>query len=100
VSDLEVVRLEPTPEQLRYTFGGGEPLLTGSAAAGDRQHGGDPLTVRAGGPACTDPGPVLGAPHLDDRPADGELHLAVQLGCRTVRLDRVPGVDLDGRVGA
>jgi acetamidase/formamidase len=25
---LEVVRLEPTPEQLRYTFGGGEPLLT------------------------------------------------------------------------
>jgi acetamidase/formamidase len=28
VSDLEVVRLDPTPEQLRYTFGGGEPLLT------------------------------------------------------------------------
>ena len=28
MSDLEVVRLEPTPEQLRYTFGGGEPLLT------------------------------------------------------------------------
>jgi acetamidase/formamidase len=28
VSDLEVVSLEPTPEQLRYTFGGGEPLLT------------------------------------------------------------------------
>jgi amidase len=27
VSDLEVVSLEPTPEQLRYTFGGGEPLL-------------------------------------------------------------------------
>lgn len=25
---LEVVSLEPTPEQLRYTFGGGEPLLT------------------------------------------------------------------------
>jgi amidase len=28
VSDLEVVSLEPTPDQLRYTFGGGEPLLT------------------------------------------------------------------------
>jgi amidase len=27
VSDLEVVSLEPEPEQLRYTFGGGEPLL-------------------------------------------------------------------------
>ena len=25
---LEVVALEPTPDQLRYTFGGGEPLLT------------------------------------------------------------------------
>jgi amidase len=25
---LEVVSLEPTPDQLRYTFGGGEPLLT------------------------------------------------------------------------
>jgi acetamidase/formamidase len=25
---LEVVALDPTPEQLRYTFGGGEPLLT------------------------------------------------------------------------
>jgi amidase len=25
--DLEVVRLDPTPEQLRYSFGGGEPLL-------------------------------------------------------------------------
>jgi amidase len=28
VNDLEVVRLEPTPEQLRYTFGGGDPLIT------------------------------------------------------------------------
>jgi amidase len=28
VSDLEVVELAPTPEQLRYTFGGGEPLIT------------------------------------------------------------------------
>jgi amidase len=28
VNDLKVVALEPTPEQLRYTFGGGEPLLT------------------------------------------------------------------------
>jgi amidase len=28
VTDVEVVRLEPAPEQLRYTFGGGEPLLT------------------------------------------------------------------------
>jgi amidase len=27
-SDLEVVQLSPTPEQLRYTFGGGEPLIT------------------------------------------------------------------------
>jgi amidase len=27
VSDLEVVSLQPAPEQLRYTFGGGEPLL-------------------------------------------------------------------------
>ena len=26
-STLEVVPLHPTPEQLRYTFGGGEPLL-------------------------------------------------------------------------
>ncbi len=26
--DLEVVQLSPTPEQLRYTFGGGEPLIT------------------------------------------------------------------------
>ncbi|MCW2677788.1 MAG: fmdA [Modestobacter sp.] len=26
-STLEVVSLQPTPEQLRYTFGGGEPLL-------------------------------------------------------------------------
>ena len=26
-SDLEVVSLHPTPDQLRYTFGGGEPLL-------------------------------------------------------------------------
>ena len=25
---LEVVSLEPTPEQLRYSFGAGEPLLT------------------------------------------------------------------------
>jgi amidase len=28
VTDLEVLSLEPTPEQLRYTFGGAEPLLT------------------------------------------------------------------------
>jgi amidase len=28
VSDLKVVPLSPEPEQLRYTFGGGEPLLT------------------------------------------------------------------------
>jgi amidase len=27
VTGLEVVSLEPTPEQLRYTFGGGEPLV-------------------------------------------------------------------------
>ncbi|MGY1607745.1 MULTISPECIES: acetamidase/formamidase family protein [unclassified Geodermatophilus] len=27
-ASLEVVSLEPTPEQLRYSFGGGEPLLT------------------------------------------------------------------------
>jgi acetamidase/formamidase len=27
-AQLEVVSLEPTPDQLRYTFGGGEPLLT------------------------------------------------------------------------
>lgn len=28
MSDLQVVTLSPEPEQLRYTFGGGEPLLT------------------------------------------------------------------------
>jgi amidase len=28
VTDLEVLSLEPTPEQLRYTFGGAQPLLT------------------------------------------------------------------------
>jgi acetamidase/formamidase len=28
MADLEVVALEPTPEQLRYSFGGGEPLVT------------------------------------------------------------------------
>ena len=28
MSDLKVVPLSPEPEQLRYTFGGGEPLLT------------------------------------------------------------------------
>ncbi|SDC89350.1 Acetamidase/formamidase [Geodermatophilus telluris] len=27
-ASLEVVRLEPTPEQYRFSFGGGEPLLT------------------------------------------------------------------------
>ncbi|MGY1669867.1 acetamidase/formamidase family protein [Geodermatophilus sp. SYSU D00710] len=27
-ASLEVVSLEPTPDQLRYSFGGGEPLLT------------------------------------------------------------------------
>ncbi|HEY0400379.1 MAG TPA: acetamidase, partial [Blastococcus sp.] len=28
MSDLKVVTLSPEPEQLRYTFGGSEPLLT------------------------------------------------------------------------
>lgn len=28
MADLEVVRLDPAPDQLRYSFGGGEPLLT------------------------------------------------------------------------
>ena len=34
--------------------------------------------------------PLLRAPHLHDRAADGELDLAVELGRRPVRLDGVP----------
>ena len=37
-----------------------------------------------------DPRPLLRAPHLDDRPADGELDLAVELAAGAVRLHCVP----------
>src|SRR4051794_36996982 len=68
-----------------------------SAAAGHRlQDGADPLAVGAGGTAHTHAGPLLRPPDLDDRPADRQLDLPVELGGGPVRLDGMPGVDLDG----
>ena len=53
-------------------------------------HGGQPGAVRTGGAPGAHPRPLLRAPHLDDRPADGELDLAVELGRGPVRLHGVP----------
>ena len=55
--------------------------------------------LRAGGAPRPHPVPVLRAPHLHDRPADRQLDLAVELVGRAVRLDRVPGHGLVGRLG-
>ncbi len=70
---LEVVALDPTPDQLRYTFGGGEPLLrvqpgtvielTTEDCFGGRVRGVDDLPSRV----CTFPylNPVTGPVHVE-----------------------------------
>ncbi len=72
-AELEVVRLDPTPDQLRYTFGGGEPPLrvrpgtvvelTTEDCFGGRVRSADDLPSRV----CTFPylNPVTGPVHVE-----------------------------------